>query len=53
MITLLGSTRIFEKPLEEQTGSSNQLKLLSIYGITSYNDIVNVPLMVLCSNGRC
>ena len=52
MIEMLGSTRILEKPLVEQSGSSNQLKLLSIYGITSYNQIVNVPLTILCSNGR-
>lgn len=49
MILMKGSTRILEKPLEEQTGSTNQLKLLSIYGVTSYNDILNIPLEVRSS----
>ena len=51
MILMKGSERILEKPLEEQTGSTSQLKLLSIYGITSYTQLYNIPLEVRCSTG--
>lgn len=51
MVIMKGSTRILDKPLVEQSGSTNQLKLLSIYGITSYNQIIDIPFSVVCTNG--
>lgn len=51
MILMKGSDRILEKPLVEQSGSTSQLKLLSIYGITSYSQLYNVPITIVNSTG--
>lgn len=51
MILMQGSDRILNKPLGEQSGSTNQAKLLSIYGITSYTQLTKIPLTIFCTTG--
>lgn len=51
MVLMQGSTRVLNKPLNEQSGSTSQSKLLSIYGITSYNELLKVPLDIICTTG--
>lgn len=50
MVIMKGTSRIFDKPLEEQEGSTSGLKVLSIYGVKSYNELINIPIEIRCSS---
>lgn len=50
MIIMKGTSRIFDKPLEEQEGSTSGLKVLSIYGVKSYDELINIPIEIRCSS---
>lgn len=50
MVIMKGTSRIFDKPLEEQEGSTSGLKVLSIYGVKSYDELINIPIEIRCSS---
>ena len=46
MVIFKGNKRIFDKIIQEENSSTTTAKVISIYGVTSYSDIENVPIQI-------
>lgn len=49
MVVFKGTQRIFDKIIEEDSTSTIQNRIISLYGVTSYEDIANVTIQVISS----
>lgn len=49
MVVFKGTQRIFDKIIEEDSTSTSQNRVISLYGVTSYEDIAEVAIQVISS----
>lgn len=53
MVLFQGNKRLFDKPIQEDETTTNTLRILNIYGVTSYEDLDNsiIPISAIVSGG--
>lgn len=49
MVIFKGAKRIFDKVVKETNASTSQNRVISLYGVTSYEDIAEVAIQVISS----
>lgn len=49
MVQMLGSSRFFDKAIQEDSNSTSTNRIIELYGITSINELTDVPMLVKSS----
>lgn len=49
MVQMLGSSRFFDKAIQEDSNSTSTNRIIELYGVTSINELTDVPMLVKSS----